>query len=224
MNFLSHYYFDRFTTDPDRVIGMVLPDLVKNASKDWCLRPEKQEEKFKENDHLRSLLIGWKRHLEVDKIFHSSDFFCRHTENIKLQIVPVLSNSLVRPSFVAHIALELMLDALLLTESVLEAESFYEQIAAADQLALNQFLKINQVEQTDRFFRFLDEFIEASYLNSYREANNIMYALTRICMRLWSDPFSETQKLQLTSVLIDYQRRLKDEFMEIFNEIDRRIN
>ena len=34
MNFLSHFYFDRNTTDPHQVIGMVLPDLLKNANKE----------------------------------------------------------------------------------------------------------------------------------------------------------------------------------------------
>lgn len=224
MNFLSHFYFDRNSTDPDRVIGVVLPDLVKNAKKEWCLRPEKQDLDFLGNTNLNSIFTGWKRHIEVDKHFHSSDFFCRHTHNIKNLISPILTSSPARPSFVAHIALELMLDALLLTTSKVEAESFYEKISKASRPALNHFLELNQVEDTEPFFSFLDEFIEASYLNSYREAENIMYALSRICMRIWDDPFNETQKLQLTAVLIDYQQDLERDFMLIFEEIDSIVN
>ena len=189
MNFLSHFYFDRYTTDPDIVIGVVLPDLVKNAKKEWRLRPEKQESTLLENTNLSSILTGWKRHIEVDKYFHSSDFFCHHTHEIKNRISPILVNSPARPSFVAHIALELMLDALLLTTSKIEAEHFYARIAEASRPALSYFLELNNVEDTGTFFNFLDEFIDASYLNSYREAENIMYALSRICMRLWDNSF-----------------------------------
>lgn len=224
MNFLSHFYFDRHTTDPDRVIGVVLPDLVKNAKKEWSFRPEKQETALLQNTSLRSIFTGWKRHIEVDKHFHSSDFFCQHTQRIKNLIAPILVSSPVRPSFVAHISLELMLDALLLTNSKVEAEPFYARIAEASRPALNNFLELNKVDDTSPFFSFLDEFIKASYLNSYREAENIMYALSRICMRLWEDPFNETQKLQMTAVLIDYQHDLQSDFMLIFEEIDSIVN
>jgi len=223
MNFLSHFYFDRDNRDPERVIGIVLPDLVKNAKKEWSLRPEKQEA-FYDDDTLSNIFWGWKRHIEVDNYFHSSDFFCQHTQNIKNLISPILDSSPVRPSFVAHIALELMLDALLLTESKVEAEDFYSLLSEVDRDALECFLELNSVYDTDKFFKFLDEFIEASYLNSYREAKNIMYALNRICMRIWEDPFNDTQKLQLTAVLIEYQQNLRRDFMLIFEEIESILN
>jgi hypothetical protein len=46
MNFLSHFYFDRHCDDPHLVLGAVLPDLVKNARKDWNLQPERKAEEF----------------------------------------------------------------------------------------------------------------------------------------------------------------------------------
>ena len=75
MNFLSHYYFERQNLNSNIVIGTILPDLVKNAEKEWNLFPQKNEELFNKDPKLNSLLTGWKRHLEVDLIFHSSDFF-----------------------------------------------------------------------------------------------------------------------------------------------------
>lgn len=219
MNFLSHFYFDRNTAAPERVIGVVLPDLVKNAKKEWSLRPEKQEAYY-DDDNLSNIFEGWKRHIEVDNYFHSSDFFCRHTHNIKNLISPILVNSPVRPSFLAHIALELMLDALLLKESLVEANDFYSIISEVDRESLECFLELNSVYETEQFFSFLDEFIEASYLNTYRDAKSIVYALNRICMRVWDNPFNETQELQLMSVLIDYQQELQQDFMLIFDEIE----
>lgn len=223
MNFLSHFYFDRHISDPERIMGMVLPDLVKNAKKEWSLRPEKTPYRFEEDNKLRHLLDGWKRHLEVDKHFHSSDFFCSHTGNIRAQISPFLVTSEVRPSFVAHIALELMLDSLLLTESIISTGNFYRFLRETDRDALDSFLQLNSIADTEPFFRFLDEFIDSEYLNSYSDSAHIIYAVGRICMRIWPDPFTETQKLQLTAVLVPYLERLRTDFMQVFQEIEERL-
>lgn len=202
---------------------MVLPDLVKNARKDWNPRPERKQTLFTGDEKLFSLLEGWKRHLAVDKHFHSSDFFCSHTRTIKSIIVPVLENSLARPSFVAHIALELMLDSLLLTEGIIEAGSFYEALSDANRPAVEKFLRLNGITDTALFFHFLDNFISSEYLNAYRDHEHIVYALGRICMRIWTEPFTESQKLRLTEVLVAYIDILKGHFLSIFLEIEEKL-
>ncbi|HEY1025414.1 MAG TPA: hypothetical protein VGE26_09640 [Sphingobacteriaceae bacterium] len=223
MNFLSHFYFDRHSSDPHLVMGGALPDLVKNVRKDWNFHPEKYEDKYRSAE-LASLLTGWKRHLEIDKHFHSSDFFFQHTVNLRTVMAPVLEQSPVRSFFLAHIALELMLDSLLITEGVIDAERFYCLLSKCKNSTLKTFLQLNKADQPELFFPFLKEFIHARYLHSYREAHNIMYALTRICMRIWPDPLTETQKLQLTAILPEYREKLQPTFMSIFHEIGKRLS
>lgn len=218
MNFLSHYYLDRHSRDPNFVMGTILPDLVKNVRKDWNFHPQKAPLAYT-SPELKSLLSGWQRHLDIDKQFHSSDFFCTHTVALRTAIAPVLKNSQVRPSFVAHIALELMLDSLLLTENLIDANELYSTISLSNRASLNTFLILNKADDPDLFFNFLDEFIDAGYLHSYREAQNIMFAINRICLRVWQEPFSDTQKLQLTALLPEYQEQLKSSFMQIFEDI-----
>lgn len=219
MNFLSHFYFDRHTSDPNLVLGTVLPDLVKNARKDWNLHPEKKESLFIDV-HEKAILKGWKRHLAVDRHFHNSGFFIKHTNAIRTATAPVLVHSPVRPSFLAHIALEIMLDSILLTENIIDANQLYYQLRRADINALNNFLKWNGMDDTVHFFKFFNQFLEASYLNSYRESHNIMYALNRICMRVWPEPLTDTEILQLSAILLTYHEELQECYMEIFDEID----
>ncbi|MDB5120156.1 MAG: hypothetical protein JWN56_1374 [Sphingobacteriales bacterium] len=223
MNFLSHFYFDRDTTDPNLVVGIVLPDLVKNVNKAWNLHPEKTPELFQLTRSLESIFSGWKRHIKVDKYFHSSTFFSEHTDRIKRAVLPVLQNSPVRPSFLAHITLELLLDSLLITEEVLDAHDFYSQLKTSDREALEGFLLQNNVIDTANFFKFFDEFIEASYLHSYREPKSIVYALNRICMRLWKNPLTVAQKDDLKLVLIDYKEYLRTDYLQIFEDISVRL-
>ncbi|WP_051189769.1 ACP phosphodiesterase [Daejeonella oryzae] len=224
MNFLSHYYFDRNTSDPHQVLGSVLPDLVKNANKSWNLHPEKRKEEFTQSDHLTSILCGWRRHIFVDNYFHNSPFFTEHTKNIRTAIAPILEHSPVRPSFMAHIALEIMLDSLLLTREIVDPQHFYNHLSQSDRPSISHFLEINQLQDTTRFLKFFDHFIQVNYLNSYRESHNVMYALHRICMRIWENPLNETQKIQLTAVLIDYLKHLEISFMNIFDDIEQRLN
>lgn len=222
MNFLSHFYFDRQSKDPHLVLGAVLPDLVKNARKDWNLHPERNTSHFN-SDFESSILEGWRRHIIVDRHFHNSVFFAEHTSGIKKAIIPALRNSVVRPSFLAHIALELMLDSTLLTENHIQAVDFYTHLRLSDREAINRFLKLNGIDDTTYFFIFFDKFIQSNYLETYRESHNIMYALNRICMRVWKDPLTEGEILVLGDILNHYHQNLMGNYMEIFAEINMKL-
>ena len=67
MNFLSHYYFDRDTTNCYHTLGTVLPDLLKNADKTILLHPEKLHHSDPE---ISDMIAGWKKHVKVDRYFH----------------------------------------------------------------------------------------------------------------------------------------------------------
>lgn len=223
MNFLSHFYFDRHSEDPNLVLGAVLPDLVKNACKDWNLHPEKNEHLFASNPE-KAILEGWKKHLKVDRHFHNSNFFIVHTREIKKAIIPALSNSVVRPSFLAHIALELMLDSTLLTEEHVKTHEFYDHLRKADPTTLRRFLESNNLGDTKRFFIFFNKFIENQYLESYRQRRNVMYAIQRICMRIWDDPLSEQELIELSKILYDYHQNLMGNYMDIYDEIHQSLS
>jgi len=71
MNFLSHFYFERFATNPERIVGGLLPDLLKNADKSFMLKPRQYEDELLNNPLLEQMYIGWNRHIEVDRLFHT---------------------------------------------------------------------------------------------------------------------------------------------------------
>jgi len=220
MNFLSHFYFDQSAKDPQFILGLVLPDLIKNAHKDWKIHPQKYEELFLADEAHMAILSGWKKHLSVDKYFHSSDFFLHHTHQIKELIQTWLIKSRVWPSFLAHISLELMLDSLLITENMVSVDDFYQQLEKIDRTKLKHFLELNQIPNPEIFFQFYDRFVDSKYLNSYRDSHQISYALNRICMRLWPQGLEQETQHKLNSSLIQYLVVLKSDFRSIFNQIE----
>ncbi|SMC98982.1 Protein of unknown function, DUF479 [Pedobacter nyackensis] len=205
------------------VLGVVLPDFIKNAKKDYNLYPLKIRHLFEDEPHQISILNGWKKHIEVDQIFHSSKFFQQHTAELKQLILPSCENSPVKPFFLAHIGLELVLDHLLATEGLVNINTFYDQLSRANKTALNDFLHTSSLNDTDVFFSFLNSFISSRYLFSYQKVENIAYALNRICMRLWNNPFSEEQLHQLTGQLEEFKNHLKNDYLSIFNDIEGRL-
>ena len=202
------------------IMGMVLPDLVKNAQKDLNLYPLKEKQLFEHDEQLYDLLKGWQRHIKVDAIFHSSEFFKLQTGALKQMLLPALQGSPVKPFFLAHISLELLLDHLLIVDARIDIHSFYEHLSTVDAKVLDQFLINCDVIDTRNFFSFLNGFISGKYLLSYQKLENIAYALNRICMRLWDDPFTQAQLDLLTHSLYFFKETIHDTYFTVFEEIE----
>ncbi|WP_256007302.1 hypothetical protein [Pedobacter deserti] len=222
MNFLSHYYFERDNPDDNMVLGVVLPDLIKNAQKK-NLYPDKFPEAFLDDERQMAILKGWERHLEADRIFHSSEFFTFYTNELKLLTAAACKGSVVKPFFLAHIGLELMLDHLLVSEGMVTPERFYEHLESADREALDIFLLRSGLDSTAPFFSFFDSFISSRYLLSYRKLENITYALNRICMRLWPNPFTDRQQEMLTQKLEEFRAFICKDYFSIFKIMEKQM-
>lgn len=224
MNFLSHFYFEWKNTSDYMVMGVVLPDLIKNANKDWNLNPQKNEYLYNDIPEYAAILKGWKKHLEVDRLFHSSSFFKEQTALLKQLILPAVESGPVKAFFLAHIGLELILDHLLLTGMIVDTDLFYTQLEKANSSALSGFLRLAHLPDQALFDRFLTNFIANRYLFSYEKIENITYALNRICMRLWESPFTEPQLAILTTQLEAFKEQLKNNFLPVFVEIQQELN
>jgi hypothetical protein len=220
MNFLSHYYFDRDVTNCYHILGTVLPDLLKNADKTIVLHPEKLHH---QNQSVNSIIKGWNKHLEVDKYFHSSDFFLTHSHQLKKQLAPVIEGSPVKPFFLGHIALELILDNLLITTNKIDVHDFYDHMQGCDDSIIQEFLTFAGLADSTKFFRFFNGFKKDGYLHTYSETPKIAYALKRICMRVWRDPFTDEHEEAMNEVVVAYREQLYDNFMVIFDEIDSKL-
>ena len=220
MNFLSHYYFDRDTTSCYFILGTVLPDLLKNADKSIIIHPEKLHHP---NPAINDLITGWQKHLEVDRYFHSSDFFTIRSHQLKNLLLLAIEGSPVKPFFLGHIALELILDNLLITTRKISVNDFYDHLSFCQTEIIDEFLTFAGLKDTEVFFRFYEKFKKSRYLEIYIDTQQIAYALKRICMRVWNDPFTPDQEGKMNWVLAAYRDGLQDDFMDIFDEIGRKL-
>lgn len=220
MNFLSHYYFDRDTTDCYFNLGTVLPDLLKNADKTIILHPEKL---IHADPKVNSIIGGWNKHLLVDKYFHSADFFLTHSHQLKNKLTAAIAGSPVKPFFLGHIAIELILDNLLITTNQIKVADFYDHLDSCEEATIREFLVFAEMKNPDVFFKFYAEFKRSRYLNSYVNIEQITYALKRICMRVWRDPFTPQHEQAMTGILLNYRLGLIKSYDVIYREISKKL-
>lgn len=217
MNFLSHYYFDRYTTNCYYILGIVMPDLLKNADKNSTIHPEKLQQV---NNDIQQIINGCKKHLEVDRYFHNAVFFKHHAHQLKLELLPAIIDSPVKPFFLSHIGVELLLDNLLLTNQHVAADDFYAQLNYCSTEVIRNFLFVSGISNPEVFIHFFEGFKQNRYLRTYTQTEQLTYALKRVCMRIWKDPFTPAQETAITQVINNYRQKLQPNFMDIFKEIE----
>lgn len=224
MNFLSHYYFERYALDSHQVFGGLLPDLLKNVDKNYSFQIQKYEQQLSGNPNYIAITTGWKRHLEVDKEFHSSPFFYEHTHRLRKQIEYIVRDLPIRPSFLAHIALELLLDHLLIENQILSVARLYEHLENIDKNSVKNYLKVFGKIDDDLFFRFYDRFVASRYIFDYAKIENIPHALFNICKRIWIFDVSTYHLDELTLILEDYKNKNLKDYLNIYIEIQQQLD
>src|SRR5699024_5241260 len=155
-NFLSHFYFTKDNPDPYYSLGSVLPDLLKNHDSSIRINPEKELERLKRNHDFMSLLAGWNLHIQIDRLFHSSDFFNTESSVLRKKLVPIFTRLPIRPFFLAHVGYELTLDSLLIHNKTIDTDDFYQRIKACSTDIITEFLIECGVENPSNFSKFLD--------------------------------------------------------------------
>lgn len=221
MNYLSHYYFDQKSTDPYYILGIALPDLVKNHQRRWNIHPHKNEHQYQDNPQLKSIYNGWKRHLEVDHFFHEADYFI-HKSGLITERMRTISfeNNKVKPFMIGHIGLELMLDTLLIKNKKIEALNFYKMMKKCNLSHIYKFLSINGIEDEESFGEFYERFCEVQYLLSYQSNESIVYALNRIQYRLNKQYFTENDVRTMRHHIAELMDVVEQDYLYIFDQID----
>lgn len=223
MNFLSHYYFERYAVEPERVLGGLLPDLLKNVDKKYAFQIHKYGDVLRSTPKAQSITEGWLRHVEIDRLFHNSDFFYKHTHQLRLVLEDDIADLPVRASFLAHIGLELLLDHELIVHNLLNVERLYEHLAQVDRKALTAYLLNLGDVDIDRFFIFYDRFVSSRYIFDYARIENLPHALFNICKRIWDFEANMTHIKILGDRLDEYKHTQLQDFFEIYSDLSQKL-
>ncbi len=225
MNYLSHFYFDQHQTDAYYILGIALPDLTKAFNKSWNIHPHKNQDLWQTDTTLTQIHKGWQQHLAVDFHFHNSTFFEQETLIIKQAFRDApFQSAFLRPSVLAHISLELVLDNLLQKDKHVDAEKFYHKLTTIDTQNMVLFMELNGITDAASCQTRYQAFVDSKYLLSYVHTERLAYALSRVCQRIWGEALPETDIKQLELILKNTSDRLHTNYMVIFEEISAKLH
>jgi hypothetical protein len=211
MNYLTHGY--RFTNEPYFLAGTAAPDWLSVIDRKMRLR-SKQAALFVEDSdpQLAALARGVVQHHRDDEWFHQTTAF----NELNLQFAVVIRDALpsddgFRPSFLGHILVELLLDAVLIEEAPERLERYYAALAAVEAANVQTMINRLATRTSDRIGMLIPRFVSERFLADYADDGRLLVRLNHV-MRRVSLPQLPAQIVELFPAM---RRRVRERRSEL---------
>jgi hypothetical protein len=207
MNFLAHYLLATRSLPaqeplPFYVVGTALPDLVPLASARTHLRQAIVANHSPQNAEAAALQAGVLVHLATDTAFHKTEAFARAQAEVSGFLNETNFEGIrVRRFFLAHVLVELALDAVLIRADPGIAEGFYSAFMEANYAAVTCWTEAVVGKPLPHLPSVLTRFAESRYLVHYREPEGVATGLSRLCGRARQDTFEGENYARLVEVV-----------------------
>lgn len=186
MNFLAHYVIaTRFLAPtpplPFYVAGNALPDLLSLADRHSRLRPSNLAASPAATPEETALRSGALVHLATDAAFHKTAAFADAQFRVGLLVQDAgFLQIRVRRFFLAHVLVELALDAVLVRREASLADEFYEAFTKAMPLQTTAWTEATIGAPLPLLPGVLTRFAHFRYLLSYADDNGVAEGLNRV--------------------------------------------
>ncbi len=226
MNFFSHYYIDKEKQDPYFLFGTLMPELMPHFNQ-HLRKAVYNSDMTKANPAFLKIFNGIARHYEVDKLFHNHDFFKQNTTYIKETILanPRLQPIHYRTFYFAHIALELMIDRIIIQQEKSEPELFYQFLNSVDiEIVEAYFMFIGKSEVFPDFLKTYETHMRMKFLYYYPNNEKFTEALLRLYSKINTNMPPLATNTFLTSTLLQIEAKLQQEILIFVSEFKNQLN
>jgi len=207
MNYLSHHYVARRVhpeqeAPPLFFLGNLLPDLLSQEG-GGRLRSA--------GDATGPLADGIRLHLASDARFHAApEFKAAQAEVTALLIAAPFTVPVHRRFFVAHILVEIALDALLLEDDPALPEDLYTCLADALVGDLRAEVEAITGYPVPHLLSMVERFVKYRFLGDYAAPKGRARAVARICQRVGIENFTTAADLEtLADLCVQFEAPLK---------------
>lgn len=189
MNYLSHGY--RFVDDPYFVAGTALPDWMSVLDRRNRARSQVAARWIEDQDpNIASFARGVVQHHEDDRWFHQTEAFATLSTTFAVELRGRLSGG-HQAGFLGHIAVELLLDAVLMEDVPERLDAYYNALAQLDpqivQFAANRLLP----RPVELLSRLVPRFIAERFLADYADDRLLWRRLNHVMKRVGLEPLPE---------------------------------
>jgi len=204
MNFLSHGF--RFLDSPYVVAGTAVPDWLSVLDRRTRAR-SKNAMPFLVNDdpETREIALGIVQHHRDDAWFHSSRLFNETMLRFAVELRDQLpGDEGFRPSFVAHILVEILIDSTLIEREPALAERYYAAIESVSaekvQMVVNRIARSHGIGSGAAaqgaaaqgaslgLAVVIKRFADARFLYDYPDGDKLLFRLNQVMRRVGLPP------------------------------------
>jgi hypothetical protein len=184
MNYFAHGR--HFVHEPWMLAGTALPDWLSMCDRRVRVR-SKHAAAFvaSGNPRLAALARGVLQHHHDDDWFHSTRAFTELSWHFTARIREVLRpDDGLRPSFLGHILVELLLDAELIAADPSRLDEYYAAVERIDPVELQDLVNQLAPRTTDKLAAALPRFLAARFLADYGDDARLLWRLNGVMRRV----------------------------------------
>lgn len=184
MNYLAHGR--RFLDRPYFLAGTAVPDWLNVVDRKCRCRSKKAAPWVDSSDPLEAeIAAGIVQHHADDDWFHRTEEFNRLQWDFTKRIRDFLGkDSGLRPSFLGHILVELLLDSVLMEDDPDELNAYYSAMKEVDGAIVQQTVQRIAELPADRLDWFIGRFVEVRFLEDYPDDEKLLYRLNQVMQRV----------------------------------------
>lgn len=214
MHFLAHFYTELPNENPLFVAALSIPDLTPHFTRIY-------------NSQLKNILMvpqrlqpihdGIVQHYAGDKWFHSGLLFQQNCKAaIDFFVEEKLNRKKMRLSFIAHLAVELMIDRQIILQQEGLGEQYYKLLEEADEKLIREYFTLHSMAVAEEnFFSTFQFFKQKRILFLFKDLENIVIGLNRIYSGVTKINFTEEEKRKFLSALHNIDFTLRYSWQEI---------
>lgn len=212
MNYLAHGR--RFLDDPYFLAGTAVPDWLSVIDRKVRAR-SKNAAKFVDHADPRIAAVarGVVQHHFDDGWFHQTRAFAELSLAFTVAVRDLLSpDDGLRPSFLGHILVELLLDDHLAGETPGLLDDYYRAVESVEPAVVEQAVNLLATRPTDRLALLLPRFFAERFLYDYADDAKLLTRLNHVMRRVKLAPLPDTL-LELFPTARRQVRERRDELL-----------
>jgi hypothetical protein len=186
MNYFAHALPFLGNSDPYFIAGTGVPDWLSVADRQVRIRRRHLTEKLNDADRETAALAhGIQQHLDDDAWFHESRAFVELSLAMSAAARDILGDPQgMRPAFLGHLLVEVLLDASLIAENPARLEEYYRLLGCVDPARIQEEVNQTAPRPTERLAWMISVFCRERILWDYLDDEKLLRRLNQVMRRV----------------------------------------
>ena len=184
MNYFAHGR--QFVDRPHFLVGTAVPDLLNVVNRRVRARRKLAQPYVDDaNPHIAALAGGIVRHHQDDDWFHRTKAFAELSLQFTVRIRDWQSEDVsMRPLFLGHILVELLLDAWLIERDPERLDAYYAAFARVEPRLVADAITRMTGQSVELMAVFIPRFLHERFLYDYLDDAKLLYRLNQVMRRV----------------------------------------